>query len=436
MDDFQDVIRAIETLGKKYYFNDTAKSIQTFQVPNSKIAIVTSHRAIRDYDSYHPERIRCILLTDNKDYYVVVKNRDVDINASIRFWLNKKPLKDLCKSDDFKCDVCFQKLVKPGKQIYFNVCSTCACTLCIKCLEKIQLSATSHKCPVCQTWVLDGEGYGVPYDQLDLTFPSDYQDFSLEKQLIILFEKLDGLTNIIMRQDSNIYANQQLSFCRLSYTNRYSKTYDTSSQVARLVVKIYIAMKKKNPKSLIKMYILRDTYKNDKNESSAFKITNNKLVQYDPDAWINIFESSEKVAYMKPLKPVLPEPYIGLYQEFQKYSCEKTISIIHELAHKLKRVRKIVANFDTDVKTAQITLHQEVVTAVVSDSWECNPSKIYVTCRLFPYENKNNADFMVFIWDSNNALAGFVKVDSQKSHEIFNDDIDELKKSKIIKKFL
>jgi len=436
MNNFQDVISAIESVGKKYYFNDTAKSIQTFKVPESNVAIVTSPRAIRDYDPYHPERIRCILLADQKqECYVVVKNRDVDIQSNFRFWMNKKPIKELCKSPDFNCKICFRKLMQPGKKIFFHTCFTCACTLCVKCLEKIQTSSTSHKCPVCQTWILSGEEYGLPHDQLDLSLPTDYPTLSLEKQLLTIFEKLDGLTNIIIRQDTDIYATEELSFCRLSYTNRYSKTYDTAAEVARSVTKITNTITLRHPKSLIRMYILRDTYKINKNESSAFKLKNHKLIQYAPDAWIDIFNYGQKVTYIEPIKPVLPEPYKGLYQELAKYSCEKTISVIHDYIERQKRIQKIVVNFDTDVNNAPTTLHIDTLTSSLSDSWERDPKNIYVTCRLFPYEEKTHADFIVFLWDSANTSAGFVKVDPKTCRQIFNQDIDELKKSKLIKQF-
>jgi hypothetical protein len=438
--EFEDITNILDTLGKTYYWNDTAKSIDNFKVPDGSIAVITSMRALKAYDPSHWERIRCIIMNDKHDFVVVVKNRDLKLEPWIRFW-NSNSKQEMIKAHDFNCNLCYTKLKHPRKPVPFQMCAFCGYTMCVKCLQKVQTSDSAHKCPQCRQWSLSGEEYGLPKEELDLTMPATFSSLSLKNKIIQLFTRLDGMVDVIPRIDRDFFIGGVMSFCRLSYTDRFHKEHDKPTTVAKRLVDLYTHLKEHKPTSVLRFYTIRKTYKIDKeagvpvDEISAFRVKGDNLCQYAEDDWIDMFDqlledqtsTRRKVVYTQPMVYVLPVAYENLLQEFNMFACVKTISVILN--------NDVMANFDMSAKNEITTLSQSVLTAVLADTWGmcCNKDDAYVTCRLFRYDD-GKVDLITYKYDTDKN--SFVKVDSATNRRLFNANIDELKHAKFIKVFL
>lgn len=439
------VISILGRLGKHFYIDDTETNINKLQVAKDHVAIVTSLHAIKLYDPEHPERISCILVNDLDVFLVIVKNRDTDLLNMISFWLNRSMKRQIAE-DEFNCNVCFTDLKhKRGKRkqsIPFMYCATCNYVMCVKCLDKIQISENAHKCPQCNIWALSGEDYGVPKEELDMSLPQDFQTLLLAEKIATILSKLDGCTTVVARKDTT-FANPR-TLCRFSYTDRYSTQYDdTPMSIAKNLERFYKKSKMRNPSCIVRFYTVRMTYKIDKEtkapikEVSAFKIASDQdLRQYAPDAWINVFEdddlfTAKQVAYISPHEYALPKMYTDLTLEIGKYDCCKTVAIIHVKGNHTR----VVVNFDVSQDNVITTLNPAALTAVIVDCHENMPEKAYVTCRLFPYDDTESADLLTYEWTSTSPEEGFKQVDSSRNRKLFHDNIDELKRSKFIKTF-
>lgn len=445
---FTDVTEAIESLGKTPYFNDTAKTIANFNVPKGRIAIVVSPRALKSYDPCHPERIRCILGNDNKDeFIVIVKNRDLDVKTFIRYWDQRKSLTEIIAEKQSRCDVCDVNLINNRRKIPFHTCCVCSYIMCMRCFDKVAVTSTSHKCPQCRQWSLDGEDYGLPYNELDLTLPEDYEQLSLSKKLYIILSKLDGSCMIIPRVDDAFVMTDEIQFCKASYTNRY--LVNDIGDIVQSILDIYNAAKQTNPSSIVRFYTLRTTYKIDKSsdlpieEISAFKINKKNITQYAPDSWIDVFDEilgprhkhqavRHKVIYLSPHEYTLPKSFQALSIELAKIDHTKVVSIVNRFIN--DKEPRVAINFDVNKDNVITSAHEAFVKARICDAYERGPIETYITCRILRYDDVDHADYITYKY--NHEIDAFEKLDTNESRKLFNENIDNLKRSNRIQVFL
>jgi hypothetical protein len=444
---FADIINAIESLGKTPYFNDTAKTIANFNVPKGRIAIVVSPRALKSYDPCHPERIRCILCNDEKvDLLIIVKNRDLDVKTFIRYWDQRKSIKELIAEKQSKCDVCCANLINRRK-ISFQICCVCSYIMCKRCFDKVAVTSSSHKCPQCRQWLLDGEDYGLPYKELDFTLPDDYETLPLPKKLYAVLSKLDGRCLILPRVDEAFVMTDELQFCKASYTNRYLN--NDINDIIESIMEIYNVVKQIDPSTEVRFYTLRTTYKIDKqhdlpiDEIAAFKITTNDIRQYAPDSWIDVFDEvlgpqhqhqaiRHKVTYLSPHEYTLPKSFQALSIELAKIEHAKVVSIVNRFRNNKQPC--VAINFDVNKDNVITSAHEDFVKARICDAYERLPTETYVTCRILKYDDIDHADYITY--KCSHEREAFEKLDSKESRKLFNENIDNLKRSKYIQVFL
>ena len=302
--------------------NDSAKALFRSDEDVKESIILTSITAIKNYDSYHPERITCIVLKKQQNdvltYYVVVNDRDIDIEKALRFWwLND----EVYNADNMSCVVCMRNNRKN------SMCCHCRALICLSCHDKLT-NNESMQCPICRQWNLYGPDFGTPF--LD-TIHDNQSNYSIDS-LYQLLDKLDGCMRIFIRINNRFY-NEGMVMTKLSGTNRYAHD---SMRLKDIKKRLNNRRTTKN----ITIWLFRNTFKilDDKpiQEVSVFGLdSNDQLYQYGKNAWINVFDSDEftmvKTEYLEPHKFVLPDYVKQVFSEISIINTDiKTISITDE----------------------------------------------------------------------------------------------------------
>ena len=327
--------------------NDSAKALFRSDEDVKESIILTSITAIKNYDSYHPERITCIVLKKQQNdvltYYVVVNDRDIDIEKALRFWwLND----EVFNADNMSCVVCMRNNRK-------NImCCHCRALICLSCHDKLT-NNESMQCPICRQWNLYGPDFGTPF--LD-TIHDNQSNYSIDS-LYQLLDKLDGCMRIFIRINNRFY-NEGMVMTKLSGTNRYAHD---SMRLKDIKKRLNNRRTTKN----ITIWLFRNTFKilDDKpiQEVSVFGLdSNDQLYQYGKNAWINVFDSDEftmvKTEYLEPHKFVLPDYVKQVFSEISIINTDiKTISITDE--------QKNGMNFDMDENGNITTMHDDMLAA-------------------------------------------------------------------------
>ena len=349
--------------------NESAKAL--FYIGDAESIILTSFTAINNYDSYHPERITCIVLkkqeNDVLSYYVVVNDRDIDLEKAIRFWwLND----EIYNADNMSCVVCMRNKRENIK------CCHCRSLICLSCHDKLT-NNECMQCPICRQWNLYGPDFGFAF-----TFPPALRDGNQSNtkhtidSFYQLLDKLDGCTHILIRVDNAFY-DEGLTITKLSGTNRYA----IDSMRLKDIKKRLNKRIQQNATKNITIWLFRNTFKILDNkpmqEVSVFGMQNGmECIQYSKNAWINIFDSDEftmvKTEYLEPYKFILPDYVKQVFSDIAIMNTEiKTISITDE--------KKNGMNFDMDENGNITTIHEDMIAVYYARLSKA--SKLYLICR-------------------------------------------------------
>lgn len=441
----QDVERALDKLAIPYLIDSKSTNIGLFKRETDKITIVTSNSAFKSYDDHHPERIVCFLFkSTNNQFLIVVKNRELDLEKYIKFWWNRDCI---VNPKNINCVVCFTT----KKNIGYMCCNQCYSLTCKKCHVNINGDNDATQCSVCRYWKLDGDAYGVPVspdpdNKITCKTPNGK---SVADQFVNLISQFDGNITIIPRINRSFMMDAIMEVCKLGWTDRYS---DGSMRYKKIREKIEKICKKYTD---IKLYTFRKTYHIDKiankpvDEMSVFylDLPNNHLQQMSKDSYINVFDEDRecivvKTEYMVPFRPVIPGHIRIMFSEINhSYPYEKTISVItenHENHDNHEKHDNHISNhhnfnFDVDESGVITTIHVDMLAWCLSANLTFHDNqKIYVTCRIHKYEDKQKADFMCYTF----SRRGYARINPSSAHDVFSSDIDGLKNSKDIQVFL
>jgi len=415
----EQVTTALTNIGKLFIIDDASKSIETCRMETGNVTIVTSEYAIHKYDTFHPERILCIIVKNNR-FYVCVKNRVVDLEATLRFWIDKEMPK-------MECGVCYKGTSKK-RLLTGAMCGYCMTFTCIRCRDRISEGGL-FKCPYCRTWELDGVEYGIPHDQLNLIEPTVLT--TGPAKLCDLVSQLDGLVTIIPSIAGKIDTRNISEVCRLSFTNRFTTDGVRLGKVRKSLQELVDRFKS------FRVYLLRSTYmidevtKNPVEEASAFIVTRDELIQYRADAWIDVLPIDQNfnrviVEYLQPQEFEVPPSLKDLFfQVNTDYSFHKTWSIV---AHDGQS-----ANFDVDKDGKITTMTVPMLAGYLA--YKCG-QKLLLTCRIFDVDDSDkemmHASLLTFEYDG----AETTRLSPEQCKAIFKKDRDGLKSSKRIARFL
>ena len=274
----QNIIQALIKLKIPYEIDATCSSISSAKKVKTGVAVVTSRRAIYNYDNNHPERVICILVKCGSFIFVCVNNREYDAESCISTWY-KRDVNEFV--GDATCDVC----TRFSGNIGFHACFICNYHICRKCMMKIQIDESAHQCPQCRQWILSDEGYGTRFDgnQIQIALNNKHP---VDKLMFVL-SKLDGAIDIQLRIN-RIFYPEIIDICRLSNTHRYSKNYSKKTRVGKLLRMMYEEIHKENLD--LKIYITRRTFSIDCalqkpiKEVSVFDLSSDNLLQLSKNA--------------------------------------------------------------------------------------------------------------------------------------------------------
>jgi len=280
--------------------------------------IVTSRRAIESYDPLHPDRVACILVrTQAPQYTVIVNNREVDVERHVAFWKNCDAWTSSSSSSsssscsELECVVCMRSLVpestrqggRRGTRKKKNVegyphtrCPFCHVAMCMDCSDKLT-HLDCKKCPVCRTWHLDGDAFGVPWPKTTEEGQEGQEGrHAVDVLCDDLLARMDGRVTIVPRVGTTFVLDYASLMCKLSRTNRYADDRMPSDRLPDIRRSLKRLCKKALPEtSDVHIWMRRKTYAIDAEferpveETSVFRIdTNGELVQLHPDAWIDV----------------------------------------------------------------------------------------------------------------------------------------------------
>lgn len=411
----EQITTALANIGKPFIIDDASKSIETCRMEAGKVTVLTSEHAIHKYDTHHPERILCIIVKSNM-FYVCVKNRVVDLEVTLRFWIDKEMPK-------MECGVCYKGASKK-RPLTGAMCGYCMTFTCIRCRDRIS-EGCLFKCPYCRTWELDGDEYGIPHDQLNLIEPTVLTG---PAKLCDLVSQLDGLVTIIPSIAGMIDTQNISEVCRLSFTNRFTENSMRLGKVRKSLQELVDKFKS------FRVYLLRSTYmidevtKNPVEEASAFVVTRDELVQYRADAWMDVLPIDKSfhrviVEYLPPREFDVPASLKDLFLQVNTdYPFHKTWAIVASDGQS--------ADFDVD-KDGKITTM--TVPRLAAYFAYKRGQKLILTCRIFDVDNEMmHASLLTFEFDGEEAT----RLNPEQCKAIFKKDLDGLKRSKRITRFL
>jgi hypothetical protein len=443
----EDALSILDKMKIPYIVTDCCKTLN-FEVPEGKVVVVTSRRAIATYDSENPERIDAILMKPGSQLVApIVNNRFGNYDVMIKRWWG-------CKSDrewigEKKCGICFWEGTK-RKPFTFSQCHVCGFKMCVRCIAKVQKDDDEpYQCPQCREWMFYGHHYGTAIDDDDEKFVVDAKKGDGIAQFVDLVSKFDGRTEIVVRLDRVICAGSSFAICRYANSDRFIDDDGTwtPKELEVSLRQAYNAYMKKDKRNFFKLYTIRDTYSIDPIENKpvtevgGFEIdsASGGLLQYSKESWINLFQFEDKVVKKKEyignvFKPTVPTYIADLFTSMNRdYNCSKTVSV-HIDTSIPENTKVDGLNFDIDHSGHMDTMKPEVAAMALRYILR-RYSTFYVCYRLYVYaDDEKAADLMMFEIDSVSGVAK--KLDSEMARSIFNKNIDGLKKAKVIKRFL
>jgi len=432
------VKRVLDAMNVPYTIANKTKSVENViaSVAKGRAVIVTSSKAKRDYDPHHPERIVCFVVKASPaHFFVVVNNRENDLEADVRFWWNR----DVGVAFD-GCNICMKKV----KQV--AVCHRCNGVMCVKCYDRVS-QGTCYQCPTCRGWTLHGDGYGVPWrDGEVVSFDDEKRGKAVKApdafdKFGCVLSRLDGLVSVIIRVGNELFLDDG-TFCtlKLSFTDRYADELPDADEIADGIRDIRDDLCDSGETAPFKMYVIRDTYAIDKEkdkptqEISLFQVRDDELIQYPMDAWRDVLPQEErwcrkKVSYMTPHEFVMPPAFSALFGVINAgWKCVKTVSI-----GAMCDCGCDWCNFDIDTQGAITTMSVPMVASVLDNLVRCHDGVlVFVTCRLFSYEDVGMCDLVSYVLHDGKAFERMTPEDNRKLYET---DADGLKGAKEIGKF-
>ena len=310
-----------------------------------RLVVLTSPSAIMDYDSFHPERIECILIMSRTFYRVFVNNREMPTDSTqLRFWTSSEPLLEAPT-----CSICLNH--KKGNVL----CSSCHAACCKTCFSKIS-GRNVFKCPTCRKWNLFGHEFGTPVEELMMQLEEEEDPIEL---LVSLVKKLDGRVSVMLRIDGKFSAPFEMTI--LTRTRRYAPG---SRRVKALRAMLRLERDSTETADFL-VYISRDTYAVEENpvlEMSVLRLSS-RLYQYSVDAWVNVLDvpsdrSLKKVAYSHchDFRTDVPSTFFDMYnrvRDTMSAASESTCSI---------STRYTSMNFDVS-NGRPTTMHVDMIAA-------------------------------------------------------------------------
>ena len=309
-----------------------------------RVTVLTSKRAIKDYDGHHPERIVCIVFSAfGGRYVVVVNNREFQGHALfLRAVVSREEEEAGTKKH---CIICMDSY----RVDEFHHCSQCLATTCGKCLALSSSAADKIRCPNCRRWTLHGDAFGTPSDMMPEYFELSSRKFPGDSLVDDVISKLDGKVDVILRTgNAMIVLGPSMSVTRLAGTRRYSHPLGLLRQTLRTFISKEF---RKDANAKLHVYIRRDTWRilNEKPvvEVSAFRIlkSNNnekeqrisRVQQLDPDSWrLEILEFGDddkestvqvKVAYVEPVAFGVPVHMRSAMADIRTFATGKLATI-------------------------------------------------------------------------------------------------------------
>ena len=409
--DLQAVTSVLDGMHVEHVTDATSPSLVHVRTPAGKVTVVTSTAAIRDYDPYHPERILCIVLRQHAgDFFVVVKDRDVDLSRSLPFWWKRERL---ANAGDAECVVCFKRHYR------FTCCFHCHALLCHDCHARIHGDRTATQCPLCRSWSLCGDGYGRPWEGPPIQGP--LPGSTPVDKLVGVLARLDGAITIVPRVDRKFLFDKAVGFCKLAFTTRYARgsmrIRDVRARLERLCSHHADCVE-------LLFYVTRRTYRVTDapvEEVSVFQVQGGELFALSNDDYVRSL-TGDGVSFVKtelvaPSKRVVPGHAYTLFAEINAaHPCPKTVSVA------LAGEKKIRTNFNVDAGGNITTIHPSMLVTTLATMF-ASGHDMYVTCRLHRYEDNRFIDFKAYKLDGD----GFKQLDEDESRAIFHKNVDGLK---------
>lgn len=434
-----DAVRTqFDRLGVKHVTDTTSYTLVDAQPSNARsVVIVASPSAIRDYDSYHPERILCILLrrfpNGDLEHFVITRDRDLDLSRLIPFWWSQTTsITTTMKKAE--CIVCFKK---PCSQVVF--CVHCRSTVCLACHERMYGSRDAERCASCRMWRLSGDMYGVPWDAGRVVTPSGLTP--LDKLMSVL-DQLDGGVSILPRIDRAFDDRLELRFCRLAFTSRYSVASDPRHTVHKKLKRLLDQLDSLRHEVLL--YVIRTTHRvvdasrGPVAEVSLFQVRGDELLAYGNDQYKLVFKDDfvdfVKTELAVPNQRALPAHVGRLFNEINTlHPFSKTISVVAPV------LDDSGMNFDVDANGCVTTMHPDMLVTLVDNLItrvrHLPPVKgrgrnkkardgplILVTCRIFRDPDLGAADFVVYAL----TVDSFRMLCESEARSVYESDVDGL----------
>lgn len=407
----------------KCIIDDTAidSEMITKKLDECDVLISTSHKVICDHDSFHPERIICILFkklrnTEQLCSYVIPNNREIELNHVIPYWLNKN------LEEDMNCCICYSENNK------FWICVRCCTKICLKCFSRVCKNKYEFQCPMCRYITLSGDSFGFPWknDKIQLSYGNNSIN-----QFITIIKHLDGLVKIIPRINNHLMLDGTMTICRLTNTNRYSDSHLKIKNIRKMLT----GLVKHFGKYILYLYTVRKTFHMDTdtnkrvNEISLFQITNDYLIQIAKDSWDNIFdeEYSEnlniQIEYIEPHIFTIPIQFQLLYNEINnKYKFMKIFMVIDT-----SKNRDFGFDFNVDKNGRLMIMNIPKIsrlTNIVKD--DC-----FVMCMILE-EQSNNVELISYHISNNE----YKKLSSKRNKKLFHNNSDKFDGNWSVTKFL
>ncbi len=307
---------------------------------STSATIVTSPALLRAYDSFHPERIACIVIKRGS-YWVVVRDREAgELELRLRYWWRRDSLDELMRSPE--CIVCLRSVFSPPEEGGCAattggrgalLCPGCHAVMCVPCRDRTTEEGR-HCCPACRRWILDGPSFGTPWDVLRGRGGGGAAGWgaaggwgdprcAVDRLVTDVLARLDGRVRVLLRVDGGFLVREAFAFVRVGFSPRTLPPMPKlGGRIARLRTLVERALER-SPAHVM-LYVARDTFRMGPDgpvtEASAFYARRAQaggggaLLQLGCDAWLNMLSaggSIAKVEYLPAARELtLPPPHV------------------------------------------------------------------------------------------------------------------------------
>lgn len=321
----------LRAMGVKFVEDRHSRRVTDCPAP---VTLLTSKKAIADYDKNYPERIACFVVRrlggDAVTYRVFVNNRGNHQADSIEAWWTNQP--EIGRTT-FECHRCERHVSQ------VTACWACGCTYCNRCYDKNAYDNTCFQCPECGEWFLASEHYGTPLDDLRAAGFNPSTRGDAVEALCSIVKRLDGSTIVLMCADCELLLDDEVYLCRLPGTDRYSKD---SARIKDLRAKMRELLDE-HAGEHITIYVVRNTWRvhpvtnKPVEEIAAFRVDERgRLLQLAADAFEDMVPGlehlhRERVEFTHPHRFEIPYAARVLLDEVEMLGeasrAKKTLSI-------------------------------------------------------------------------------------------------------------